>query len=221
MMILKIFTFLLPWPLRRLALQSWFGYKIHPKARIGLSWIFPQKLIMDEGAKIEMFTIAIHLDKIEMKYKSKIGRGNWITGFPTNTNSLHFKNQEGRRSELIMGECSAITKNHHIDCTNLIQIGRFTTIAGYQTQLLTHSIDILKSCQDSEPILIGDYTFIGTNTTILGGAILPDYSVLGAKSLLNKPYSQKWMLYGGVPAKPLRELPKDAKYFHRTDGFIY
>jgi acetyltransferase-like isoleucine patch superfamily enzyme len=120
-----------------------------------------------------------------------------------------------------MGECSAITKNHHIDCTNLIQIGRFTTVAGYQTQLLTHSIDILKSCQDSAPILIGDYTFIGTNATILGGAILPDYSVLGAKSLLNKPYSQKWMLYGGVPAKPLRELPKDAKYFHRTDGFIY
>ncbi|HEY2583813.1 MAG TPA: acyltransferase [Mucilaginibacter sp.] len=220
-MILKIFTLLLPWPLRRLALQSWFGYKIHPKAKIGLSWVFPKKLIMDEGAKIEMLTVAIHLDKIEMNYKSKIGRGNWITGFPTNTNSLHFKNQVGRRSELIVGENSAITKNHHIDCTNLIQIGRFSTIAGYQTQLLTHSIDILKNCQDSAPILIGDYTFVGTNATILGGAILPDYSVLGAKSLLNKSYSQQWTLYGGVPAKPLQELPKDAKYFHRLDGYIY
>jgi len=221
MIILKIFALLLPWPLRRLALQSWFGYKIHPKAKIGLSWIYPNKLIMNEGAQIGMFTVAIHLDKIEMNGKSKIGRGNWITGFPTNTDSLHFKHQEGRRSELIMGENSAITKNHHIDCTSFIQIGRFSTIAGYQTQLLTHSINILKNCQDSAPILIGDYTFVGTNATILGGAILPDYSVLGAKSLLNKPHSQKWMLYGGVPAKPLSELPKDAKYFHRLDGYIY
>jgi carbonic anhydrase/acetyltransferase-like protein (isoleucine patch superfamily) len=221
MIILKLFSVLLPWPLKRLVLQSCFGYKLHPKAKIGLSWIFPRKLIMNEGARIEMFTVAIHLDKIEMNYKSKIGRGNWITGFPTNTNSLHFKGQEGRRSELIIGENSAITKNHHIDCTNLIQIGSFSTIAGYQTQLLTHSVNIIENYQDSAPILIGNYTFVGTNSTILGGAVLPDYSVLGAKSLLNKPHVQQWMLYGGVPAKPLRELPKEAKYFHRVDGYIY
>jgi len=176
---------------------------------------------MGDGAKIDMFTIAIHLDKIEMGKNSKIGRGNWITGFPTNTEALPFKHQQERRAELIIGECSAITKNHHIDCTNLIQIGSFSTIAGYQTQMLTHSINILENRQDSAPIFIGDYTFVGTNTTLLGGAILPDFSVLGAKSLLNKPYSQKWMLYGGVPAKPLSELPKDAKYFHRTKGYVY
>jgi len=207
----KLATLILPWSLRRRALNKWFGYQIHPNAKIGLSWIFPRKL----------FTVAIHLDKIEMGKNSKIGRGNWITGFPTNTNALPFKHQEGRRSELIIGESSAITKNHHIDCTNIIQIGRFSTIAGYQTQMLTHSINILENRQDSAPILIGDYTFVGTNVTILGGAILPDYSVLGAKSLLNKPYSQTWMLYGGVPAKPLSELPKDAKYFHRIDGFVW
>jgi acetyltransferase-like isoleucine patch superfamily enzyme len=120
-----------------------------------------------------------------------------------------------------MDEYSAITKNHHIDCTNLIEIGKFSTIAGYQSQLLTHSINILENIQGSAPIKIGAYTFVGTNVTILGGAVLPNYSVLGAKSLLNKKHTQEWMLYGGVPAQPLKEIPKDAKYFHRVDGYVY
>lgn len=220
-MILKILALLLPWKLRRLAMNSWFGYKIHPSARIGLSWVYPSLLIMETGAKIGHFTTAIHLDKIEMKEKSSIGRGNWITGFPTKTNSKHFEHQLERRSELILGESSAIIKNHHFDCTSLIHIGKFATIAGYQSQFLTHSIDVYKNCQDSEPIFIGDYTFVGTNVTILGGAKLPSFSVLGAKSMLNKPFTQEWMLYGGVPAKPVSEISHDAKYFTRKDGFVF
>src|SRR3954454_11120603 len=128
-MFLKLLTFLLPWSLRRIALQSWFGYKIHPTARIGFAWIFPGQLVMDAGSKIDHFTVAIHLDKIEMGYKSFIGRSNWITGFPTNSRSDHFKHQIERRAELLLDESVDITKNHHIDCTNTIKIGRFTTIA--------------------------------------------------------------------------------------------
>jgi len=221
-MLKKLFTFILPWRLRRLALQKWFGFEIHPTAHIGLSWIFPSKLIMAEGAKIDSFTVAINLDKITMHAHSSIGRNNWITGFPTNSNSLHFKHQEAsRKAELILGESSAITKNHHIDCTNLIKIGRFSTVAGYQSQLLTHSINVVENRQDSAPILIGDYAFIGTNVTILGGAVLPSYSVLGAKSLLNKAHTEEWQLYAGVPAKMLSPISKEAKYFSRTDGFVY
>lgn len=221
MIILKVIALILPWRLKRIALRLWFGYRIHPKSKIGFSWIYPKHLIMDEGARIDMFTIAIHLDLIEMNCNSEIGRGNWITGFPTETNSLHFKGQPNRRSELTMGEHSAITKNHHIDCTSSVTIGRFSTIAGYQTQLLTHSIDILKNRQVSKPILIGNYTFVGTNSVILGGAVLPNFSVLGAKSLLNKAYSKEYMLYGGVPAKPLTNLDEEAEYFLRPVGFVH
>src|SRR3954467_13963313 len=156
--LLKLFTFFLPWSLRRKALESWFGYTIHPTARIGIAWVFPRKLIMAEGAKIDHFTVAIHLDLIEMGYKSFIGRGNWITGFPTNSNSLHFKHQQDRRAELILAESVDITKNHHLDCTNTIKIGRFTTIAGYNSQFLTHSIDVFEGRQDSAPIYIGEYS---------------------------------------------------------------
>lgn len=219
-MLLKVLTFLFPWFLRRRALNSWFGFEINKKAYIGWAWVFPKKLIMHAGCHIDHFTVAIHLDKIEMGVRASIGRGNWITGFPTNTDSSHFKHQVDRRAELIVGENSAITKNHHIDCTDLIQIGCYTTIAGYNSQLLTHSIDVTKNRQDSAPIYIGDYTFIGTNVVVLGGAVLPHYSVLGAKSLLNKAYSDEWVLYGGVPAKALHKISPEAKYFTRTKGYV-
>lgn len=176
---------------------------------------------MQEGARIGHFNIAIHLDQMEMGQKASIARGNWITGFPSNTDSKHFRHQAERRSLFIMGERSAITKNHHFDCTNIIRIGRFTTIAGYQSQFLTHSINVMDNRQDSAPIIIGEYTFVGTNVVMLGGAELPARSVLGAKSLLNKKFTDEWMLYGGVPAKPIQQIPADAKYFTRADGFVY
>jgi acetyltransferase-like isoleucine patch superfamily enzyme len=221
MMFLKLFTCLFPWVIKRILLNKWFGYDLHSNARIGLAWVFPKHLTMAAGARIDHFTIAIHLDEIKMGVDSIIGRGNWITGLSTKVRSPHFNHQADRRAELILGESSAVTKNHHLDCTNSIHIGRFSTIAGYNSQLLTHSVDIMESRQHSAPIVIGDYTFVGTNVVILGGSRLPDYSVLGAKALLNKDFSKDWTLYGGVPAKALQEVPKDAKYFMRTEGFIY
>jgi hypothetical protein len=55
---------------------------------------------------------------------------------------------------------------------------------------------------------------------LLGGSVLPDYCVLGAKSLLNKAFAESYQLYGGVPAKPLQSLPRDYAYFQRTTGFV-
>ncbi len=220
-MIKKAITFILPWGLKRKALGKWFGYQLNTEAYIGWAWCFPGKLTMEKGARIDHFTVAVHLDSIEMGENASIGRSNWITGFTSGTDSKHFTHQPQRRSSLVLGAESAITKNHHIDCTSIITIGRFVTVAGYNSQLLTHSIDIYEGRQDSKPITIGDYCFIGTNCVILGGAALPAYSVLGAKAMLNKSYSESYMLYGGNPAKPLKPLATTAKYFTRTQGFIY
>lgn len=219
-MFLKVLTFFLPWSLRRRALNRWFGYEINPTARIGLAWVFPRQLIMHANASIDHFTVAINLDRIDMAADASIGRGNWITGFPTNTRSAHFGHQPQRQAELWLGESASINKNHHIDCTNRIHIGRFATIAGYQSQFLTHSINVEKGIQDSAPIYIGDYTFVGTNVVVLGGSILPAHSVLGAKSMLNKAFPDEWTLYAGVPAKAVKEISKGAKYFTRTEGYV-
>ncbi len=220
-MFLKILTFFLPWGLRRRALNKWFNYEIHPTAKVGLAWVFPGKLVMGADCRIDHFTIAIHLDLIHMSKHSTIGRSNWITGMSTLDKSGFFRHQSDRHAELIIGESTNITKNHHLDCTNRITIGSFSTIAGYNSQFLTHSIDVVENRQDSSPISIGAYTFVGTNVVILPGSSLPAYCVLGAKSLLNKTFSDEWKLYGGVPAKPVADIPANAKYFKRKDGFVH
>lgn len=219
--VLNVLIIFLPWSLRRKLLNRFWGYKIHPKAKLGLSYIYPKYLVMDEGAKIDHLSVAVNLDKITLGKNSSIGRSNWITGFTTSSDSLHFKHQKNRKPELVIGVNSAITKHHHIDCTNTITIGDFVTIAGYNSQLLTHSINVYENRQDSAPITIGDYCFVGTNVSILGGSHLPAYSVLGAKSLLNKKFKEEWSLYAGVSAKYIKEIDKEAKYFNRVSGYVH
>ena len=219
--IINTMLMLLPWKLRRKMLNRFYHYDIHPTAHIGLSYVYPKYLKMDEGASIGHFTVAVNLDRMVLGKNVHIGRSNWITGFPTLTNSKHFAHDYARRSELIVGEESAITKHHHIDCTNSIQIGHHVTIAGYYSQLLTHSIDIYEGRQDSHPIVIGDYCFVSTNVKILGGSRLPDHSVLAAGAVLNKELDKPFALYGGVPAHWIKEIPLTAKYMTREAGFVW
>lgn len=219
--LINCFVVFLPWRIKRLALNWFYKYSLHPKARIGFSYVFPKHLVMSEGATIGHLNVAIHLDLLQMGRNASIARGNWITGFPTGTSSKHFAHQKERKSELIIGNESAITKNHHIDCTNRIVIGDYVTIAGYRSQLLTHSIDIYEGRQSSKPIFIGNYSFLGTGVILLGGCGLPDYSVLAAGSVLNKKQDETYMLYGGVPARPIKDLPHDVAYFIRQEGFVF
>lgn len=209
---------LLPWTIRRPLLERLFGYHLHPASRIGLAWVYPKHLTMDAGATIGHFTVCIHLDRIEMGEKSSLGRGNWVTGFPK-ADRRHFAHLPNRRPELIIGRHAAVTKNHHLDCTERIEIGAFTTIAGYHSQLLTHSIDVYQNRQDAAPIYIGDYCFVGTDCVVLGGSSLPARSVLGACSLLNESHTEPQGLFGGVPAKRIKNLD-DGAYFHRSEGFV-
>jgi len=218
--LLKPWIVLLPWPLKRQLLQRLFCYRLASTARIGLAWVYPRQLSMAAGSRIDHFTVAVNLDSLQMGEEASIGRSNWITGFPTGTGADHFSHQPERRAELRLGEHAAITKHHHIDCTNRIDIGPFTTLAGYRSQLLSHSIDLHNNRQHSEPIVIGAYCFVGSNCVILGGSVLPDHCVLGALSLLNKALSDPWCLYAGQPASLRKPIDPDASYFHRTSGYV-
>lgn len=217
--LLMFISVFLPWNMRRRFLEAQFGYTIHPTSRIGCAWIFPERLIMEEGAAIGHLTLCKNISLLHLKAHSSIGRGNWITGFPLGS-SRHFAEETDRQPQLILGEHSAITHRHLIDCTNSVTIGKFTTFAGFQSQILTHSIDLERNRQASAAIQIGDYCFVGTNCVLLGGSALPNYCVLGAKSLLNKSFGETHYLYAGVPAKPVQPLSPELPYFQRTQGFV-
>ncbi|HVU23810.1 MAG TPA: hypothetical protein VHE13_06765 [Opitutus sp.] len=218
-MLFRLLIVFLPWVLRRRLLQACFGYRIHPTARIGCSWIFPRELEMGEHARIGHFNVAIHLQRVSLGAHALIERSNWITGFEAGA-PRHFAHRPGREPALVLHEHSAVTKHHHLDCTDRVEIGAFTIIGGYGSQLLSHSIDLEHNRQDAAPIVIGRYCFVGTDVVVLGGARLPDRSVLGAKALLNEAFGQPGWLYAGVPARPVKALNATDAYFHREQGFV-
>ena len=213
--IINLLIVFLPWTIRRYILNKFYHYKIHPTARIGLSYIYPKQLIMGEGARIGHLNVAIHLELIQMDKNCSISQKNWITGFPL-SNKSNFQDFPDRKPYLIMKEDSSITKQHHIDCTDMVIVGELTTIAGYGTQILSHSFSLEKNSQACAPIQIGHHCWVGTRSIILPGSVLPSQSVLGAGAVLQKKYTESFVLYGGVPAKYIKKMDETYDFFHRT-----
>ncbi|MBK6282668.1 MAG: acyltransferase [Draconibacterium sp.] len=210
----------LPWSIRRKLLSMFYGYKIHPTARIGKSLIFPVKLEMAAHSRIHNLVICKQIDRLVLNEDSGIATMTFITGFKTGGNN-YFKHVENRQCELILGKSAGITSRHFIDCNGGVYIGDFTTVAGIRSQILTHSIDIYKNRQHTSPIHIGKYCFLGTGCILLPGTKLPDYSILGAGSVLTKEFEQTGMLYGGNPSKPIKKLEvNDTLYFQREKHVV-
>jgi carbonic anhydrase/acetyltransferase-like protein (isoleucine patch superfamily) len=217
--LLRLAIVLAPWPLKRWLLQHLYGYQLHRSSRIGFAWVFPRRLVMERNARIGHLTVCKGLELLQLGECASIGRLNWVSAYPLGQ-PPHFMHIEGRKPELLVGEHAAITHRHIIDCTEQVVIGRFTTLAGFRTQVLTHSIDLRECRQHAAPVNIGCCVFIGTACTILGGTIVPDYCVVGANALLNDRYEGSHQLLAGVPAKPVAKLDPALKYFTRTEGFI-
>lgn len=169
---------------------------------------------MKERAAIGHLNVAIHLELIHMEKDCTISQKNWITGFPL-ANESKFQRFPDRKPYLIMGRDSAITKQHLIDCTDTVTIGEFTSIAGYATQILSHSTSLQMNDGECSPITIGHHCFVGTRSIILPGACLPNHSVLGAGAVLKKQFSEEYGLYGGVPAKYIKRMDDKNVFFSR------
>lgn len=209
----------LPWRLRRALLQAVLGYKLHPTAHLGFALVAPRRLVMEAGARIGHGTVCKGVDLLHLGEQASIGRGNWITATPLD-DRLHYRTELRRSPHLLVEKHAAITHRHLIDCTGGVRIGSFAILAGFRSQVLTHSIEIVEGRQRSGSISIGSYSFVGTDCVLLPGSALPDHCVLGAKSLLDKRFSATHTLYAGVPARPVKAIPADAGYFNRTVGFV-
>lgn len=213
--LVQLIVIFIPWRLRRILLNHFWKYDIHPKARIGFSYIFPKHLVMEEGATIGHLNVAIHLELIHMGKDCTICQRNWITGFPL-ADKTKFKRFPNRKPWLIMDDDSAITKQHYIDCTDTIRIGELTSIGGYGTQILSHSTSLKYNDGGCAPITIGHHCFVGTRSIILPGSVLPNCCVLGAGAVLNKQYTEEYSLYGGVPARFIKKEENANAFFTRT-----
>jgi acetyltransferase-like isoleucine patch superfamily enzyme len=93
---------------------------------------------------------------------------------------------------------------------SLIQVGQNVDIAP-RCLIVTGTHEIGDSTHragegKSQSIIIGDGTWIGTNSTILGGVCIGHGCVIAAGSLVSENIDNN-CLVGGVPAKVIRNLP--------------
>lgn len=219
-MLFQLLVLFLPWGIRRRLLNWRYGWSISSSARIGKSIILAQKLIMGPHSRIHHVVFCKAIDLLELGEDSGIAPLTYIAGFSTRDKRF-FKYVDYRRCELVLGAHAGITSRHFVDCNGGVYIGDFTTVAGIRTQILTHSIDIYKNRQDAKPIFIGKCCFLGTGCILLPGSKLPDYSVLGAGSVLTKAYEEVGMLYAGSPAKAIRAIDiEKTPYFHRQKHVV-
>jgi acetyltransferase-like isoleucine patch superfamily enzyme len=211
-----------PWSIRRFLYQYLMGYEIHSTARIGWSIVSVNRCVLKAHAAIWSFNCIRSLDYLELGEHAVIGEKNHVFGYQARgeTQNAFFRHRLDRQSSFIMGAHSALTYSHLVDCSDAVTIGAFSTVAGFGSQLLSHSLDLSANIQDCRPITIGKYCFVGTDVVILPGAILPDRSVLGAKSLLQTAMERTDSLYGGVPAREIKEIDTSKGYFVRLNGFV-
>ena len=127
---LALLVCILPRPFKFFIYRKIFRYSISSSSHIGFSYININYLEMDSNSSIGNFNFIGNFDSFYQGKYATVSSFNWITGFSTKVNSKHFAHQKSRLSSLILGDHSAITKHHHIDCTNTVEIGCFTTIAG-------------------------------------------------------------------------------------------
>jgi acetyltransferase-like isoleucine patch superfamily enzyme len=208
----------LPGEMRARLMKRLFEFDVHPSARIGLSLIDVNRLEMGPQSHIGHFNVFRHIDRLTLGESSGFGNVNWVAG------EAHVHNPavdagDVDRDCLELGTYAVITHRHIIDVAGGVSIGSYAALAGYNSQILTHSINLEKGRQELGKVCIGDYCFIGTASVLLPGASVPGFSVLGACSVLAiMPNAEPYCVYWGVPARPIKKLNKDNEFFLRTEG---
>lgn len=198
---------------RRYLARWLLGAQVDDSATVGVSLIDARHVELGPSSSIGHFSVIRNLDALYLGENARIGTFNWIFGARA---TQHFAARPTRKSALVLDEGASITSRHLLDCTDQITIGAFSTVAGFRSQILTHSIDVVQNEQDCEPVTIGPYSFIGTGAVLLKGSQFPAKSVLAAGSVYHGAEREEYWIYSGVPAKPVKQLPENAEYMRRN-----
>lgn len=139
-----ILTMPLPWPIRRRLLNGLLNWKVDRTASIGWSLVGARFVEMGPNSKISHFSVIRNIDELRLGEYSKIGTFNWVFGMPKAFPG-HFEGERDRLPALVIGRHSSITSRHIIDATNLIQLGEYSVVAGFRSQIISHGINISKT----------------------------------------------------------------------------
>jgi acetyltransferase-like isoleucine patch superfamily enzyme len=204
----------LPNFLKRPCYRLFFGYRLGSGVRVGLSLLDAQLLNLAEGTRIGHFNVITNIGRFESGQHARVGALNIIRGGESVTlgdyaevmrlNVLNAIPDHDCTTEpqsvLEVGAGTVITSGHRIDFTDRVTLGRNVIIGGRNSSLWTHNR------QETAPIEIGDFCYLGSEVRLAPGARLPDECILGLGSVLTGEIKEPRSLVAGVPAKVVRPL---------------
>jgi carbonic anhydrase/acetyltransferase-like protein (isoleucine patch superfamily) len=215
---------LLPNWLKKQVYRFVYGYRLGPRVRIGVSILDADEVDLAEGTRIGHLNAILRVGRLRTGRHARIGTLNIIRGGESvrlgaysevmrlnvlNAIPDHDCTTEPS-SELDIGPGAVIVSGHRIDFTDRVALGKNVIVGGRNSSLWTHNR------QETAPIEVGDFCYLGSEVRLAPGAKLTDECILGLGSVLVGPIMQPRSLVGGVPARVVRPLSdKDLARIHR------
>jgi acetyltransferase-like isoleucine patch superfamily enzyme len=204
----------LPGLIKRPLYRLLFRYQIAPDARIGLAVIDADRVVLGAGSRIGHFALITRVGSVEVGSFARIGSFNVIRGgervqLGAYVSVMRFNVLNAipdhdcttePHSLLEVGAGTVITQGHRIDFTDRVTLGKNVIVGGRNSSLWTHNR------QETAPIEIGDYCYLGSEVRLAPGAKLPNECILGIGAVLTGEIKERRSLVGGVPARVVRPL---------------
>jgi acetyltransferase-like isoleucine patch superfamily enzyme len=210
-------TALLPGLLKRAVYRFVFGYRIGARVRIGLTLLDAEQVELGEGTRIGHLNLVTSVKRFTTGACADVGWLNILRGGEVRLGDyaqvirLNVLNAipdhdctTAPESVLDLGAGAVVTSGHRLDFTDRITLGRNVIVGGRNSSLWTHNR------QETAPIVVGDFCYLGSEVRLAPGARLPGDCVLGIGSVLVAWIEAPGSLVAGVPAKVVRPLDENA-----------
>lgn len=214
------------------------GWDVDATAKIGFSLLLAPSMRIGEGVVIGnfnivngdgevvfephcwvfMFNLLAGCEEIRIGHHAGIGFWNSISG-PSLSRGVYPASPE-RRPVFDLGPHAVLVRSHRVDCSDAVHIGPYVVLAGVQTLLMTHTIDLVDNVMRTYPIEIGEYCHLGTRVTVQAGTKIAPRTAVAPGAVVHGDTGKPDQLIGGVPAKPIKDIT-GAKSFTRSVGPIF
>jgi acetyltransferase-like isoleucine patch superfamily enzyme len=205
---------LLPNALKKVLYRAVFGYRFGPGVRIGWVLLDAEQVHLGEGTWIGHLNAIVRVGRFETGRQTRIGNLNVIRGGERvslgdyaevmRLNVLNAIPDHDCTTEpvsvLELATGAVVVSGHRIDFTDQVRLGRNVIVGGRNSSLWTHNR------QETAPITIGDFCYLGSEVRLAPGARLPEECILGLGSVLTGGIAEPRSLVAGVPAKVVRPL---------------
>ena len=189
------------------------GFQIGSNARIG-PCLFLNIHFLDIGddATIRPFNVFRNLTLV-MGAGSIIGSWNWFSS------AYGLNKIETYQGKFEIGKESAINSRNYFDVSGGIRFGDYSDFAGVRSTFVTHQISLTESKQTCNPIEIGKYTIVCSNSIFVpGGTTVGNECLFAMGSVVRAGNYPSGGFYAGNPAVYKKQT--SGEWFHRRVGKV-